>query len=97
MNFGETDLTGYGEVFDEDGMYDDDFGYYEVQDVDEGFVAFCGSIVRQVWPNIWISLVACLVWRSCRGFFRLLSSLTIPNYRKCPRWALLYHFIHLIS
>ncbi|KAL5971062.1 Protein-serine O-palmitoleoyltransferase porcupine [Taenia solium] len=94
MDFGATDLTGYGGAFDEDdinsryyhhhsgdGMYEDDFGYYEVQDVDEGFAAFCGSIVRQVWPNIWISLVACLVWRGCRGLFRLLlSSTTTPNY-----------------
>ncbi|VDK38118.1 unnamed protein product [Taenia asiatica] len=94
MDFGATDLTGCGGAFDEDdinshyyhhhsgdGMYGDDFGYYEVQDVDEGFAAFCGSIVRQVWPNIWISLVACLVWRGCRGLFRLLlSSTTTPNY-----------------
>ncbi|KAL5109104.1 Protein-serine O-palmitoleoyltransferase porcupine [Taenia crassiceps] len=92
MDFGETDLMGYGEAFDEDSrkcgnnrycfhynddaMYEDDFGYY-----DDGFAAFCGSILRQVWPNIWISLVVCLVWRSCQVFFRLLlSSTTTPVY-----------------
>ncbi|CDI97341.1 protein cysteine N palmitoyltransferase [Echinococcus multilocularis] len=93
MDFGETDLTGYGGVLDEDSdiylnnryhyddeMYEDGFGYYEMQDVDKGFAAFCGSIVRQVWPNIWISLIACLVWRGCQGLFRLLlSSTTTPN------------------
>ncbi|VDM30648.1 unnamed protein product [Hydatigera taeniaeformis] len=66
---------------DDDGMCEDDFDYYEVEDVEEGFAAFCGSIIRQVWPNIWISLVACLVWRGCRSLFLLLLSFaTPPNY-----------------
>eukprot|EP00108_Taenia_solium_P005843 TsM_000210200 transcript=TsM_000210200 gene=TsM_000210200 len=58
MDSGETDLTGYGGAFDEDndnnryhhhhnddGMCENDLGYDEVLDVDEGFVAFCGSMV----------------------------------------------------
>uniref|UniRef100_A0A0R3VS92 Transmembrane protein n=1 Tax=Taenia asiatica TaxID=60517 RepID=A0A0R3VS92_TAEAS len=58
MDSGETDLMGYGGAFDEDndnnryhhhhnddGMCEDDLGYDEVLDVDEGFVACCGSIL----------------------------------------------------
>ncbi|KAM7532909.1 hypothetical protein Aperf_G00000127216 [Anoplocephala perfoliata] len=56
------------------------YAFDEVQQIDEGFLAFCWDIVLQVWPNIWISLAACLAWRTFKGIFGLiLNRMAAPN------------------
>lgn len=84
----EADLTEYTGVFDknldENELYHlyyqygnspdlgDGLDHFEAQIMGESFPAFCINIVRQVWPNLWISFAACLAWRTFRGFFRFL-------------------------
>ncbi|VUZ50566.1 unnamed protein product [Hymenolepis diminuta] len=59
----------------------DPYVFYDVQQYDESFSAFCWSIIIQVWPNIWITLVVCFVWRTFKGIFRYtLKRVSTPNH-----------------
>lgn len=61
----------------------DPYVFYDVQEYDESFSAFCWSIIIQVWPNIWITLVVCFVWRTFKGIFRYtLKRVSTPNHRE---------------
>ena len=108
----EVDLTDFGRVFDKDSGEDElhhlyyHFGdnyefegsleHLEAELMGDSFSVFCINIIKQVWPNIWISLVACLLWRTSRGFFRfLLSGRTTNILRKSPFLDILSN--HLIN
>ncbi len=49
---------------------DDDLPFYEPEQPDNAFFSFFGSIFRQVWPNIGMSLTLCIAWRLCHVLFR---------------------------
>lgn len=93
----DVDFGDYAGAFDGDFTTIQKFDYYlhedgnagfdlyafdEAQQLDEGFLTFCWDIFLQVWPNIWISLIACLTWRIFQGIFGLiLNHVAALNYR----------------
>ncbi|KAM3178771.1 hypothetical protein ACTXT7_001885 [Hymenolepis weldensis] len=90
MNFDVLEDFDFSDYHPEDFGSIEKFGYYsngidavfyDVQQYDESFSAFCWSIIIQVWPNIWITLVVCFVWRTFKGIFQYaLKRVSTPNH-----------------
>uniref|UniRef100_A0A5K3EY15 Protein-serine O-palmitoleoyltransferase porcupine n=2 Tax=Mesocestoides corti TaxID=53468 RepID=A0A5K3EY15_MESCO len=75
-DFDESDAMGYVDILGPSSADEDDLTYYLPQQINETWPLFCWGIVRQIWPNIWISLVLCLAWRICCVVLR---RLVFPN------------------
>nr|CDS33728.1 protein cysteine N palmitoyltransferase [Hymenolepis microstoma] len=64
-----------------DAGHIDPYTFYEIQQSDESFSAFFWSIVVQVWPNIWITILLCLLWRTLKGIFQfILKHVSASNH-----------------
>ncbi|VDN99591.1 unnamed protein product [Rodentolepis nana] len=64
-----------------DADHVDPYTFYVMQQSDESFLAFFWSIVTQVWPNIWITIVICLIWRTFKLIFQLILKHVSTSYR----------------
>lgn len=76
----------------DDFSFNDPYAYYQSQQqqFDAGFGSFCWNIILQVWPNIWITFVACLIWRLCKIIFSNILKYASPS--KLCEYLFSYHF-----